>query len=93
MTFYKTGKPQQVSKNRELDVSQAVGEILATSPSQIYGESLFNQIVVEAWRRSAISALDISKTDFIRIIRQHGWHYDENNHYWIRDGNLRSTLF
>jgi len=93
LTFYKTGKPQQVSKNRELDVSQAVGEILATSPSQIYGESLFNQIVVEAWRRSAISALDISKTDFIRIIRQHGWHYDENNHYWIRDGNLRSTLF
>ena len=93
LTFYKTGKPQQVSKNRELDVSQAVGEILASSPSQIYGESLFNQIVVEAWRRSAISALDISKTDFIRIIRQHGWHYDENNHYWIRDGNLRSTLF
>lgn len=93
LTFYKTGKPQQVLKNRDLDVSRTVGEILASSPSHIYGESLFNRIVVEAWRKSAIRALDISKTDFIRIIRQHGWHYDTNNHYWVKDGNLRSTLF
>ena len=93
LTFYKTGKPQQVSKNRDLDVSQAVGEILASSPPQIYGESLFNRIVVEAWRKSAIRALDISKTDFIRIIRHHGWHYDMNHHYWVKDGIQSSTLF
>jgi hypothetical protein len=93
LTFHKTGKPQQVSANRDLDVSRAVGQILASSPSHVYGESLFNQIVVEAWRKSAIRALDISKTDFIGIIRQHGWHYDVNNHYWVRDGNVRSTLF
>ena len=93
LTFYKTGTPKQISKSGDFDVSLAVGEILISSPSQIYGESLFNRIVIEAWRKSAIRSLDISKTDFIRIVKQHGWHYDDNHHYWVRDGNAKATLF
>lgn len=93
LTFYKTGKPQRVRKDGGLDVSKAVGEILVSSPPQIYGESLFNRIIIEAWRNSAIGALNISKTDFIEIIRRHGWHYDESNHCWVRDRSLSSNLF
>ena len=93
LTFYKTGTPQPIAKSSNFDVSRAVGEILASSPPQVYGESLFNRIVIEAWRKSAIRALDISKTDFIRIVRQHGWHYDENHHYWVKESDPRATLF
>ena len=93
LTFYKTGEPQGVCKNGSLDVFRTVGEILASSPPQIYGEFLFNQIVMEAWRKSAIGALAISKTDFIEIIRKHGWHYDENNHIWVQDRKFMPTLF
>ena len=93
LTFYKTGKPQRVRKDGGLDVSKAVGEILVSSPPRIYGESLFNRIIIEAWRNSAIGALNISKTDFIEIIRRHGWHYDESNHCWVRDRSLSSNLF
>lgn len=93
LTFCKKGKRRLVSKDRRMEVSKSVGEILASSPPRIYGESLFNQIVLEAWRKSAINALAISKADFIELIRKHGWHYDEHNHYWVRDRIVRSTLF
>ena len=93
LTFYKTGEPQEVCNNGRLDVFRTVGEILASSPPQIYGEFLFNQIVLEAWRKSAIGALAISKADFIEIIRKHGWHYDENNHIWMQDRKFMPTLF
>ena len=93
LTFYKSGKSQRVSKNGRFDVSKAVGEILDSSPPQIYGESLFNRVVLEAWRKSAIGALAISKAEFIEIIRNYGWHYDENNHYWVQHSKLKSTLF
>ncbi|MBI3894501.1 MAG: hypothetical protein HY313_01080 [Acidobacteria bacterium] len=93
LTFYKSGKPQRIRKNGDLDISRSIGEILASSPPQIYGESLFNRIIIEAWRNSALDALNISKADFIEIIKRHDWHYDENNHYWVKDRNLRSNLF
>jgi len=93
LTFYKSGKRHQARRTGGLDVSKLVGEILATSPPQIYGESLFNQIILEAWHRSAIQALDISKTEFTEIIRRHGWHYDEKNHYWIRNSSRKQSLF
>jgi hypothetical protein len=57
----------------------------------VYGEHLFNQLVMEAWRKSAIGSLAISKDDFSKVITRHGWHYDENRHYWVRDGDLTLT--
>jgi len=25
--------------------------------------------------------------DFAEMIKNHGWHYDTENHYWVRDGS------
>jgi hypothetical protein len=94
LTFYKTGKPKRVKKRGRFDVSAALGEILASSNSgKIYGEYLFNRIVVEAWRKSAIGSLNISKLEFIDLLRKHGWHYDESNHYWVKNGKSNLSLF
>jgi 16S rRNA G966 N2-methylase RsmD len=94
LTFYKTGKPKRVKKRGRFNVSAALGEILASSNSgKIYGEYLFNRIVVEAWRKSAIGSLNISKLEFIDLLRKHGWHYDESNHYWVKNGKSNLSLF
>jgi hypothetical protein len=58
--------------------------VIAAKSDKIYGEHLFNQIVVAAWRHGAIGSLDISKTEFIDLIQRNGWQYDERNHVWRR---------
>ena len=94
LTFYKTGRPKKVKKSGTFDVSTALGEILASNTSgRVYGEYLFNRIVVQAWRKSAIGSLNISKLEFIDLLRRHGWHYDESNHYWVKNGGSNLSLF
>jgi hypothetical protein len=88
LTFVKTGKPRHVRNNQQLDVIGTVGEILESAPEVVYGEQLFNQVVIEAWRKSAIGSLDISRGEFINIIANHGWRYDESRHFWVRNGHL-----
>jgi hypothetical protein len=81
------------SSDRKLDVVGTVGQMLNSAPTQVYGERLFNQVVMEAWRKSAISSLNISRDDFIKVIEHHGWHYDENRHYWVRNQDVGPTLW
>jgi hypothetical protein len=70
-----------------LDVIRTVGQILESAPEVVYGEQLFNQVVIEAWRRSAIGSLDIPREEFIKIVANHGWRYEESRHYWVRNGH------
>jgi len=94
LTFYKTGKPKRIRRDAEFDVSRSVGEILANANGgRVYGEYLFNQVIIEAWNRSAIGSLRISKIDFINVIKKHGWHYDETNYCWVRNPIPEGTLF
>jgi hypothetical protein len=91
LTFVKTGKPRHVRNSRQLDVVGTVGRILESAPDVVYGEHLFNHVVMEAWRKSAIGSLDISREEFIKVITNHGWRYEENLHYWVRNGHLSSV--
>jgi len=85
LTFYKSGEVKAVEKDKEFNVAQVMEEVLrGTQDNQIYGEYLFNRIVVEAWKRSAISSLNISRDEFIHLLGKYGWHYDEGNHYWVK---------
>lgn len=93
LTFYKTGKPKKASKAVEFDIYKTVGEILASNPGdKVYGEYLFNKVVVEAWKRSAINSLNINRTEFSDLIRQHGWAYDEANYCWIKNHSASAQL-
>jgi DNA modification methylase len=86
LTFYKTGTPKGISRANHFDVAKTVREILsATTSEKLYGEYIFNRVVIEAWKKSAVGSLAISKTEFVALIKQSGWHYDEEEHVWARD--------
>lgn len=94
LTFYKTGKPRKVAKAAEFDIYKTVGDILAsTAADKVYGEYLFNKVVIEAWKRSAIGSLHINRTEFSDLIRQHGWVYDEANYCWVKNQPATAPLF
>lgn len=86
LTFNKTGKPKKVQRNTApFDIDSAMANILSTANTNVmYGEHLFNQLILTAWDRQAISSLQVSKDDFNAMIKRHGWEYDEENHYWVK---------
>jgi DNA modification methylase len=82
LTFFKTGRVSRSRAKGEFDLYRAVESILAEGPRHIYGEYLFNRMVLEAWNRSAIDSLNISKTEFVGMMQRFGWEYDEKRHWW-----------
>lgn len=94
LTFHNTGKPIALaSRPGGFNIESAVSKILSnvTGP-HLYGEQLFNQVILAAWNGSAIGSLHISKDEFNNLIRRNGWQYDEEKHYWVK-GNLKEALF
>lgn len=94
LTFCKTGKAKRVKGSGKLNVAEFLRELLNSHPEKkIYAEYLFNKIVVEAWKRSAIQSLTISRAEFIGLIEEQGWRYDEQNHSWLKNDHQSDTLF
>ncbi len=93
ITFYKTGKPKRISQNRDFDLSRALSEILTGTAGQpVYGEYVFNRLIVEAWKNSAISSLNLSKEEFTGLLKRYGWCYDESRHYWVHGATPAQLL-
>ena len=88
LTFLKTGRRRtNFNKLNGFDIAEAVHQVLLSAKSgKIYGEYLFNQIVMAAWQQGAIGSLNISKTEFIGLIQRNGWLYDEKDHVWTPSG-------
>lgn len=86
LTFHKTGVCKEISRNGQFNVLEAVKRILDnTQNNHVFGEHLFNQIIIDAWNNSAIHSLDMAKEEFMDLIKQSGWHYDRQKHYWTKD--------
>ena len=93
LTFFKTGKAIPLRNDGTFDVAFALEEILNQSEGQIYGESLFNKLVIQAWKASAIQSLKISKVEFTNLLEERGWRYDPANHSWTKNGRVDRLLF
>lgn len=93
LTFFKTGEGSVARKDGSFDVAFAVEEILNQAGGQIYGESLFNKLVIQAWKASAIQSLKISKVELTNLLEERGWRYDPANHSWTRNGRVDRLLF
>ena len=94
LTFHNTGRFKELSQDGEFDVSRSLKRILEdTQSNRVFGEYLFNRIIIEAWNKSAIHSLNISKIDFMELLRKSGWHYDEDNHSWVKDKSQHELLF
>ena len=86
LTFFKAGRNLPRKTAKSFDVQEAIEETLdATRSGIIYGEYLFNRIVVAAWRNHAIESLNISRTEFVDLIQRRGWQYNEKSHAWMRE--------
>src|SRR4029077_12468538 len=94
LTFYKTGKPMKIgTQAKDFDIEAAMAKILSSADTQVlYGETLFNPLILAAWRGQAIGSLHITKNDFIEIIKHHGWEYDAAKHHWVKH-QLETMLF
>ncbi len=94
LTFHKTGKRKAIRKDAAFDLSRVLGQILSDMDGrEVYGEYLFNRVIIEAWNRSAIGSLRVTKEEFTRLLRSHGWRYDQQNHYWVSETHMSPTLF
>ena len=94
LTFRKTGKPIKIGMQaKDFDIEAVVAKILSKTDTKVlYGEHLFNQVILAAWHGQAIGALHITKIDFIEIIKRHGWEYDAAKHRWVKH-QFETTLF
>jgi hypothetical protein len=87
LTFFKDGNRHR-EDSAQLGPTQIEGmvdEILSESNGHsLYGEYLFNRIVVHAWQRGVIDELKVSKEEFTLLLENRGWRYDESKHLWSR---------
>lgn len=94
LTFFKSGRRLEPTTNNGFDIVKSLGRILSLHRSdKLYGESLFNKLVIEAWKSSAIDSINMSKEEFVALIQSHGWEYDERNHYWVKNQIAELPLF
>jgi len=93
LTFFNGG-----SEKRKLDPAFSVGDSLRTilrrNPQEyVYGEQIFNELIVAAWRAGAISTLRITKDEFLDLLKHEGWNYDTEKHYWTKASRAPVSLF
>jgi DNA modification methylase len=83
LTFFNTGTPIEYKLGREFDMEGELYQLLGEMNEPLYGEELFNKIVLRAWRKGAISSLDVSKDEFAQMLLDFGWQYDARGHFWV----------
>lgn len=88
LTFFKDGKPKRRTTPRSsVEIEQLVDVVLPAlenGADTLHGELLFNRLITEAWQRNALSALRVSRNDFVNLLERRGWHYNPNSHLWVR---------
>jgi len=94
LSFHKTKRRQRPMRRNGFDLGASVSGILSElSSNTVYGEYLFNRVVIDAWNKGAIDSLAISKEEFTDLIETLGWQYDSRHHYWFRGRQAQSALF
>jgi DNA modification methylase len=94
LTFQKTGVGRRHAKKNGFDLAETISATLSGLDSNImYGEYLFNRVVIDAWNNGAIGSLTVTKDEFTELIESHGWHYDPQHHYWSKQNKAQVSLF
>ena len=93
LTFHKTNERRRHENTKGFDLAETISEILSGSNSNIvYGEYLFNHVVIDAWNKGAIGTLTVSKSEFTQLIESLGWQYDPQHHYWYKGNNAQTSF-
>ncbi len=88
LTFQKNGVVRKTSHRGRFDISDALTQVLGEfRDEEVLGEYLFNRIVIEAWKKSAIHTLTFSRGEFLQLLSDAGLKYDQLSHKWVRDAS------
>jgi DNA modification methylase len=94
LTFQKTGKKQKSKANGHFDVALTIEHLLKNvKGEQVFGEYIFNKLVIEAWRNAAIHSLSTSKLDLPELFENLGWQYNREKHFWMKEEPKSRLLF
>ena len=85
LTFYKTGVRIEYPNAGPFDLESEVYNLLRDTEEPLYGEDLFNRLVLAAWHKGALQSLSISKEQFATMLGDLGWRYDDRSHFWTRE--------
>jgi 16S rRNA G966 N2-methylase RsmD len=92
LTFHKTGARRTYERRNGFDLAETIHGILSGVDSSIvYGEYLFNRVIIDAWNQGAIGSLSISKNEFTQLIESFGWRYDPQRHYWYKGNTAQES--
>jgi DNA modification methylase len=94
LTFY---KPAKIPKTRKLEKTSADGDAavilsevfdacLNNEATSFTSEALFNRLVIELWRRRALSCLNLDREEFAKQLERRGWSYNTRTHSWSKAG-------
>ena len=91
ITFYKPAKARKrsaVASSRELAVpapqilSEVFDACLGNGTRSFTNEALFNRLVIELWRRKALTCLSLDRHEFAARLTERGWSYNTHTHLW-----------
>lgn len=94
LTFYKpakipkTRKPSKAAapEDSAAILSEVFDACLNNGTSSFTSEALFNQLVIELWRRHALGCLNLNREEFAKQLEQRGWSYNTRSHSWSKAG-------
>jgi hypothetical protein len=93
LTFF-NGEAVRIRRDPNFNVADALHRILAkTSAEHIYGEQIFNELVISAWHAGRIGSLKVTKDEFLALLKEEGWNYDQRKHYWTKAAGPAVSLF
>jgi len=84
LTFQKNGTRGSIRASTSFDMEAVLDRILQKERGPIYSESVFNRLIIEAWKKGAIDALDIDRTELSALMANRGWEYDQQQHWWTK---------
>jgi DNA modification methylase len=100
LTFYKSAKVSKTEnkitspeiKNPTAFLSEAFDACLNHGATSFTNEALFNQLVMELWKRRALGCLSLDRVEFIGQLEKRGWIYNIRTHLWSKFGQGKNFI-
>lgn len=75
-------RPQSARLTFEALLAETLAEV-SPDGRPFAGEVLFNQMILKAWNRGALTSLDVTREDFADALTNKGWRYNSIRHQWF----------
>lgn len=100
LSFYKPRRIRAAKKPLDKVVEEDPDSVLSdvfdvclgNGTNAFTSEALFNRLVIELWRRRALSCLSLDRKKFASELQIRGWTYSTRTHRWSRRGSREHVV-